>query len=75
MWESALVAEDHHHTAQYIAEQLAVFGYAADIAATAEEAVEMCRQKRYQLACLDVYLGGTKPGYEIVQFLPEPPHG
>lgn len=69
MWESALVAEDHHHTAQYIAEQLNAFGYAADIATTAEEAVDMCRQKRYKLACLDVHLGGTKRGYDVVPFL------
>lgn len=67
MEELALVVDDQPNAAQYIADHLVTFGYAVDVATTTQQAQKLLNIKRYNIACLDVYLNDETKGYELAR--------
>ena len=61
-----LVAEDDEINRRVISRQLALLGYAADIAVDGEEALEMWRTKPYTLVLTDLHMP-RRDGYELAQ--------
>jgi signal transduction histidine kinase/CheY-like chemotaxis protein/HPt (histidine-containing phosphotransfer) domain-containing protein len=61
-----LVAEDDDVNRRVISRQLALLGYAADMAVDGEQALEMWRAKPYTLVVTDLHMP-RRDGYELAQ--------
>ncbi len=61
-----LVAEDDEVNRRVISRQLALLGYAADMAVDGEQALEMWRAKSYTLVLTDLHMP-RRDGYELAQ--------
>ncbi|MGN6669412.1 MAG: ATP-binding protein, partial [Trinickia sp.] len=61
-----LVAEDDEINRRVISRQLALLGYAADMAVDGEQALEMWRAKPYTLVLTDLHMP-RRDGYELAQ--------
>ena len=61
-----LVAEDDEINRRVISRQLALLGYAADLAVDGEQALEMWRTKPYALVLTDLHMP-KRDGYELAQ--------
>ena len=61
-----LVAEDDEINRRVISRQLALLGYAADMAVDGEQALEMWRVKPYTLVLTDLHMP-RRDGYELAQ--------
>ena len=61
-----LVAEDDEINRRVISRQLALLGYAADMAVDGQEALEMWRTKPYTLVLTDLHMP-RRDGYELAQ--------
>ncbi|WP_206956496.1 ATP-binding protein [Trinickia acidisoli] len=61
-----LVAEDDEINRRVISRQLALLGYAADMAVDGEQALEMWRAKDYTLVLTDLHMP-RRDGYELAQ--------
>ncbi|RDU96827.1 ATP-binding protein [Trinickia dinghuensis] len=61
-----LVAEDDEINRRVISRQLALLGYAADMAVDGEQALEMWRTKPYTLVLTDLHMP-RRDGYELAQ--------
>ena len=61
-----LVAEDDEVNRRVISRQLTLLGYAADMAADGEQALEMWREKSYTLVLTDLHMP-RRDGYELAQ--------
>ena len=61
-----LVAEDDEVNRRVISRQLALLGYAADMAVDGEQALDMWRQKFYTLVLTDLHMP-RRDGYELAQ--------
>ena len=51
-----LVAEDNIVNQEVVIDMLEVIGYTADIANNGEEAVEMCKNKQYDIVLMDCHM-------------------
>lgn len=67
---SLLLVEDDDVTAEMMQIFLAECAK-VDRAATAEEAIEMARHKRYEMGLIDIHLGGGPTGITVLQALRE----
>ena len=74
MTSSALVVEDQQELAELLVERLALDGFEATVATTGKSALDLCRERLYDVAFVDLKLpdmSGIATAAELKRQIPE----